>query len=94
MVCSAPSANTLSAGSINVCTSGIGVFNMLICIITPCSTADRQDGEEILPVLWSDNYFALLPGETREVNATYSARDLGRSAPTVEVDGWNYNGRK
>jgi hypothetical protein len=30
------------------------------------------DGEEILPVLWEDNYFALTPGETREITATYA----------------------
>jgi exo-1,4-beta-D-glucosaminidase len=48
-----------------------------------------SDGEEILPVLWEDNYFALLPGETRQVTATYQSRDAGRGAPVVEVDGWN-----
>jgi len=42
-------------------------------------------GEEILPVLWQDNYFSLLPGESRQVTATYS----GRGAGVVEVDGWN-----
>jgi exo-1,4-beta-D-glucosaminidase len=46
-------------------------------------------GDEILPVLWEDNYFALLPGETRRVRATYSARDLGASTPSVEVQAWN-----
>ncbi|SPE39475.1 Exo-beta-D-glucosaminidase (fragment) [Candidatus Sulfopaludibacter sp. SbA3] len=48
-----------------------------------------SDGEEILPVLWEDNYFALLPGESRQITATYQARDAGRGTPTVEVDGWN-----
>ena len=42
-------------------------------------------GEEILPVLWQDNYFALLPGESRQVTAAYS----GRGAAEVEVEGWN-----
>jgi exo-1,4-beta-D-glucosaminidase len=45
------------------------------------------EGDEVLPVLWQDNYFPLLPGESREVTATYNARD-GRN-PVVEVDGWN-----
>ena len=45
------------------------------------------DGEEVLPVLWEDNYFALLPGQTRQVTATY--RNLGKVNPVVEVDGWN-----
>jgi exo-1,4-beta-D-glucosaminidase len=46
-------------------------------------------GDEVLPVLWEDNYFPLLPGESRQVAATYRASDLGRLAPVVEVDGWN-----
>ena len=48
-----------------------------------------KGGEEILPVLWRDNYFSLLPGERREVTATYSARELGSAQPAVEVNGWN-----
>jgi len=46
-------------------------------------------GDEVLPVLWEDNYFPLLPGESRQVAATYSASDLGTATPVVEVEGWN-----
>jgi exo-1,4-beta-D-glucosaminidase len=46
-------------------------------------------GEEILPVLWEDNYISLLPGEKREVTATYRASELGAARPAVEVSGWN-----
>jgi len=46
-------------------------------------------GEEILPVIWEDNYFSLLPGEKREVSATYRNSMLGTAKPTVEVSGWN-----
>jgi len=45
--------------------------------------------DEVLPVLWEDNYFPLLPGETRQVTATYATRDLRGSPPAVEVEGWN-----
>jgi exo-1,4-beta-D-glucosaminidase len=45
--------------------------------------------DEVLPVIWQDNYFPLLPGETRQVTATYSTSGLGKSAPVVEVEGWN-----
>ncbi len=51
--------------------------------------AKGQNGEEILPVLWEDNYISLLPGEKREVTATYRTSDLGGSEPAVEVSGWN-----
>jgi exo-1,4-beta-D-glucosaminidase len=46
-------------------------------------------GDEILPVVWQDNYISLLPGEKREVTATYRASELGTAKPTVEVTGWN-----
>jgi exo-1,4-beta-D-glucosaminidase len=46
-------------------------------------------GEEVLPVLWEDNYLSLLPGETRTVTATWSARDLGTARPALVVSGWN-----
>jgi exo-1,4-beta-D-glucosaminidase len=48
-----------------------------------------KGGDEILPVLWQDNYISLLPGEKREVMATYRTQELGTSQPTVEVSGWN-----
>ncbi len=46
-------------------------------------------GDEVLPVLWEDNYFALLPGERREITATYRAKDIGRAVPVVEAAAWN-----
>jgi exo-1,4-beta-D-glucosaminidase len=35
------------------------------------------EGEEFLPVLWQDNYFPLLPGESRRFTATYAAPPVG-----------------
>jgi exo-1,4-beta-D-glucosaminidase len=48
-----------------------------------------KSGEEVLPVLWQDNYISLLPGEKREVTAIYRASELGAATPEVEVSGWN-----
>jgi exo-1,4-beta-D-glucosaminidase len=45
--------------------------------------------DEILPVLWQDNYVSLLPGEKREISATYRASELGSATASVEVKGWN-----
>jgi exo-1,4-beta-D-glucosaminidase len=46
-------------------------------------------GDEVLPVLWQDNYISLLPGERREIAATYRLADLGATRPAVKVSGWN-----
>jgi exo-1,4-beta-D-glucosaminidase len=50
---------------------------------------DKGNGEEILPVLWQDNYISLLPGQKREITATYRASELGAAKASVEVSGWN-----
>ena len=48
-----------------------------------------KGGDEILPVIWQDNYISLLPGEKREITASYRAQELGTAQPAVEVSGWN-----
>jgi exo-1,4-beta-D-glucosaminidase len=49
----------------------------------------ESDGEEVLPVLWQDNYFELMPGESRELNASYQLKDLKGSRPMLDIEGWN-----
>ncbi len=48
-----------------------------------------KGGDEVLPVLWEDNYVSLLPGEKRELEASYRTADLEGTRPEVEVTGWN-----
>jgi len=50
-------------------------------------------GDEILPVLWSDNYFSLAPGESRELTARIATRDLAGHEPALEAGGWNIETR-
>jgi exo-1,4-beta-D-glucosaminidase len=51
----------------------------------------KQKGgdRDILPVFWQDNYISLLPGERREITATYKIKDLGKAEAFVLVEGWN-----
>jgi len=48
-----------------------------------------KGGAEIVPVVWEDNYVSLLPGEKRELTASYRTSELGNAKPVVEVSGWN-----
>jgi exo-1,4-beta-D-glucosaminidase len=48
-----------------------------------------RSGEEILPVIWQDNYVSLLPGEKREITATFRTNELGAAKPVVQARGWN-----
>jgi len=49
---------------------------------------DAESGDEILPVLWEDNYLSLLPGESRTLVAHYDS-PLGAEALKLDVSGWN-----
>jgi exo-1,4-beta-D-glucosaminidase len=66
-------------------------FNVHLRVMVSAGTPDEA---EILPVLWQDNYFALLPGEKRDVTATYRAADAGRLPVTVRIDGWNVKAKQ
>jgi exo-1,4-beta-D-glucosaminidase len=48
-----------------------------------------EHGEEILPVLWEDNYISLMPGEKREISATYRTSELGSAKPSLQIEGCN-----
>jgi len=47
------------------------------------------NGNEILPVFWSDNYMELLPGESRAISARFPAWVKLESGARVDVAGWN-----
>ncbi len=42
----------------------------------------------VLPVIWQDNYFSLLPGESREVTGIFRIKDSPGPA-SVAVESWN-----
>ena len=48
---------------------------------------DTKTSERILPAFWSDNYFSLVPGETRSVVITLENEP--ENEPLIVVEGWN-----
>jgi exo-1,4-beta-D-glucosaminidase len=53
---------------------------------------EKNGDKEILPVLWDDNYFSLMPGESKTVSVTFDRRQLQRVQPELRVSGWNILG--
>jgi exo-1,4-beta-D-glucosaminidase len=45
--------------------------------------------DEILPVMWEDNYIELMPGETRELTAQYLPGTAAFGGVDLTVSGWN-----
>ena len=48
-----------------------------------------KDGDDVVPIFWDDNYFSLLPGESRALTGAYDLDTLDGKEPTLAVDGWN-----
>ena len=48
-----------------------------------------SDGEQILPVIYSDNYLHLMPGESRKIDIEWKVEDARGTSPIVEITGTN-----
>ena len=44
-----------------------------------------DDGEQILPVMYEDNYLSLLPNEQKQIAIEWKQEDSRRTKPIVEV---------
>ncbi|MCF0160063.1 MAG: beta-glycosidase, partial [Bacteroidaceae bacterium] len=49
----------------------------------------QQTKERILPAFYNDNYFALMPGETKSIRITFAKQDSRGEQPFVELSGFN-----
>ena len=49
----------------------------------------EEDGLQFLPIFYEDNYFALLPGEKKEVRVHWKDVDTRGNAPKLVVSGYN-----
>ena len=48
-----------------------------------------EDGEQVLPVEYSDNYFHLLPGERKEVSVKWAENDTRGTRPLLKISAFN-----
>lgn len=48
-------------------------------------------GDRILPVLYSDNYFTIMPGEEKDILITMAGEDTRGEKPSVVTGGFNIN---
>ncbi len=48
-----------------------------------------QNGQEVLPITYDDNYVTVFPHEKRTITATLSKSLLGNASPALRVEGYN-----
>lgn len=49
----------------------------------------EKGADDILPVIFSDNYISLAPGESRAIECSYDSKDAGNSTPYILTTAWN-----
>ena len=75
------------------------VFNITnserhIAFFIDLNISGEKTGQSILPVLWDDNYFSLLPGETKMIKLSIPKKYLVDDNPMLKISGWNIKNKE
>jgi len=60
-----------------------------VAFLVRLRASKREDGDDVTPVFWDDNYFSLLPGEEKNVSGYFATADLEGKRPALTIDGYN-----
>ena len=89
--------NTLGKASVKASMTGKGPWKVTLtntgdvpALMLRLKLVSGRSGEMVLPVIYSDNYISLMPGETRTVTVAAAPEDL-RGKVGVEISGFNVN---
>ena len=87
--------NQLDKASVKVSFTGNGPWKATLtndgdvpALMLRLKLVSGRDGERVLPVIYSDNYFSLMPGESRTIDIQAAPEDL-RGKAGLEVTGFN-----
>ncbi len=77
-------------GQIQITNSGHSLAFMIRLKLSYQSQANSAATQEVLPVIWEDNYISLIPGETRTVAVHFEDAPEIKTRPIeVSIEGWN-----
>ena len=89
--------NQLGKASVKAAFSGNGPWKVTLtnngdvpALMLRLKLVSGPSKEMVLPVIYSDNYFSLMPGESREIDIEAAPEDL-RGKAGLEVTGFNLN---
>lgn len=73
----------------NVCTVRVKNPSHSLAFMTWLRLQHVVDAKPVRPAFYDDNFFSLLPGESRTVRIRFSARTAAMQEVRLLVDGWN-----
>ena len=89
-----PSSQLQASATLEATASGDAVRVQLrnptnhLAFLVKVGVREKGSDDEVLPVLWEDNYFSVLPGESRQTVVHFPGRHLTK-ATELDVEGWN-----
>jgi len=61
----------------------------LVAFFVHLRALKNKNEDDILPVIFDDNYLLLAPGESRTINCSYENKDAGSGTPYILTSAWN-----
>jgi exo-1,4-beta-D-glucosaminidase len=81
--------DTSTNGNMSITTVGVANPTDTVAFFIRLRVVRSEDGMDVLPVQWDDNYFTLLPTEIIELKAKYRTEDLKGQQATVITEVFN-----
>jgi exo-1,4-beta-D-glucosaminidase len=66
----------------------VNASDTLAFFVNP-SVRKGKEGQEILPSFWSDNYFSILPGQSKDLEVEFFKLDFESEEIYLKLEGWN-----
>jgi len=85
----AAASRTIASGQETVTITLTNTSATNIAFFTRAEVTAGNNGLEVLPVTYTENYISLFPGELITITAKYATADLGGQSPYLRVRGYN-----
>jgi exo-1,4-beta-D-glucosaminidase len=85
----ASASRTIASGQETVTITLTNTSATNIAFFTRAEVTAENNGLEVLPVTYTDNYVSLFPGESMTITAKYATTDLGGQSPYLRIRGYN-----
>jgi hypothetical protein len=88
------SASKSTTGTTCVVTATVTNPSADVALMIRLKMLKSVSGGRVLPSFYEDNYFSLLPNESKQVRIEFDTKNLNGENPKLMVEGWNIVGRE
>ena len=74
---------------VSLITAHVKNYSNAPALMIRVKTLTDQTGQQVLPAYYSDNYFSLMPGQSKDITIEYDDKYLNGQNPALFVEGYN-----